>query len=78
MPNADSYLNASTLRYIDITHKKIYNSNSLEQILLTNKIKFNEIQHFNTLPAVHPYVKYLFKIIHPIFLRATKIYFYGM
>lgn len=78
MPNADAYLNASTLRYIDITHKKLYNPNSLEQIILTNNVKFDKIQYFNTLPAINPYIKLLFKIIHPIFLRATKIYFYGM
>lgn len=77
MPNADSYLNPSTLRYIDITHKTIYNKNSFEQLILTNWIVFSTIKHFNTLPAINPYIKFLFKIIHPIFLWLTKIYFYG-
>jgi hypothetical protein len=74
MPNADSS-KACALRYIDITHKKIYNSHSFEQILLTNDALFTEIKHYNTLPSISPYIKFLFKIIHPFFLIATKIYF---
>jgi len=78
MPNADSHLNVWTLRYIDITHKKIYNSNSFEQILSTNIKKKLQTQHFNTLPGINPYLKWIFKIIHPIFFRITKLYYYGM
>lgn len=78
MPNADSYLNASTLRYIDITHKTLYNSNSLEQIILSNEVYFSKIQHLNTIAAIWPLIRIVFKILHPIFLWTTKIYFYGM
>lgn len=77
MPNADSS-KACALRYIDITHRKIYNSHSFEQILLTNDALFSKIHHYNTLPSISPYIKLLFKIIHPFFLLATKVYFTGM
>lgn len=77
MPNADSQ-KACALRYIDITHKKIYNSHSFEQILLANNADFSVIKHYNTLPSISPYVKLLFKIIHPLFLLFTKIYYTWM
>lgn len=77
MPNADSH-KACALRYHDITHKKIYNSHSFEQILLTNDAMFSNINHYNTLPSLSPFIRFLFKIIHPFFLIPTKIYFAGM
>ncbi len=77
MPNADSS-KACALRYIDITHKKIYNSHSFEQILLTNDALFTTINHYNTLPSISPYIKLLFKMIHPFFWVMTKIYFAWM
>lgn len=77
MPNADS-LRACGLRYIDITHQSIYNTNSFEQIIFSNNVDFSQITHFNTLPAINPYVKMIFKVIHPVFLTFTKIYYYGM
>jgi hypothetical protein len=77
MPNADS-IRACGLRYIDITHQSIYNTNSFEQIIFSNDADFSEIIHSNTLPAINPYIKMIFKIIHPIFLTFTKIYYYGM
>lgn len=78
MPNADSHLNSCSLRYHDITHKYIYNSHSFEQIILTNEISFSKIEHFNSFPAINHYIKFLFKIIHPIFLWISKIYYYWM
>lgn len=77
MPNADSP-KAAALRYIDITHKMIYNSHSFEQRLLFNNAFFSEIKHYNTLPSINPIFKFIFKIIHPFFLITTKIYFTGM
>ena len=77
MPNADSF-KAASLRYIDITHKKIYNSHSFEQIALSNNANFSYIKHFNTLPAILPFKKVIFQIIHPIFKIFTIIYFYWM
>ena len=78
MPNADSHLNACSLRYIDITHKRIYNSNSFEQIILTNDVAFSKIKHFNSFPAIHHYIKFIFRSIHRIFLWITKVYYYWM
>lgn len=78
MPNADSNLNACSLRYHDITHKYIYNSNSFEQIILSNGIEFSKINHSNSFPAINHYIKILFRIIHPIFLWITKLYYYWM
>lgn len=77
MPNADS-MKACALRYIDVTHQTIYNTNSLEQRLFMNDAEFREVKHSNTLPAIHPIIKSVFKIIHPIFLLSTKIYYFGM
>lgn len=77
MPNADS-MKACALRHIDVTHQTIYNTNSLEQRLFMNDANFLEVNHFNTLPAIHPVIKSVFKIIHPIFLVFTKIYYFGM
>lgn len=77
MPNADSQ-KACALRYIDITHKKIYNTHSFEQIFLANDAGFSNIYHFNTLPSISPMIKFIFKIIHPIFLLLTKFYYTGM
>ncbi len=77
MPNADSP-RACASRYIDITHQSIYNTNSFEQILFTNGANFSEIIHYNTLPAINPLIKRIFKLIHPLFLISTKVYYYGM
>lgn len=77
MPNADS-AKACALRHIDVTHQTIYNVNSFEQRLFMNEAEFTEVRHFNTLPAIHPIIKLIFKIIHPFFLWSTKIYYYGM
>lgn len=77
MPNADS-TRACALRHIDITHQNIYNTHSFEQILFMNEANFTKITHHNTLPAINPRIKMLFRLIHPIFLLLTKIYYYGM
>ena len=76
MPNADS-TKACALRYIDVTHQTIYNTNSLEQRLM-NDAEFREVKHSNTLPAIRPIIKSIFRVIHPIFLLSTKIYYFGM
>lgn len=77
MPNADS-TKACALRYIDITHKKIYNAHSFEQILLANNANFWIIRHYNTLPSISWNVKIIFRLVHPIFLLFTKIYYTWM
>jgi hypothetical protein len=78
MPNADSHLNACSLRYHDITHKYLYNTHSFEQIILTNEVSFSKMMNFNSFPFVNKYIRFIFKITHPIFLLITKLYYYWM
>lgn len=77
MPNADS-LRAPTLRYNDITHKTIYNANSFLQIILSNDINYSQINNKNTIAAVSKISRTMFKIIHPIFVLLTIIYYLWM
>ncbi|MDR0282629.1 MAG: hypothetical protein LBI53_04995 [Candidatus Peribacteria bacterium] len=77
MPNAD-HLKATSSRYTDITHQKIYNSQALEQLLLANEVIFSTIKHHNTAPALNPLIIIIHKIINPFFLYLTKLRRYGM
>ena len=73
MPNANAVINASYMRYGDITHRTLYNSDSFEQIINISKVRFNEIKHLNDNPT-----NLIKKIIHNIFVLITKIYFMWM
>lgn len=77
MPNADSF-KATTARYNDITHKTIYNANSFEQIVLMDEVKYSELKNKNTIAAVSLPFRWIFKVINPIFVFFTKIYFLWM
>jgi hypothetical protein len=74
MPNADSVLLSNNWMYIDISHKRIYNSNSFEQ-LLNISLKNYEVEHIN---AYIWYSMFIKRLIHNIFLLVTKIYYKWM
>lgn len=47
MPNAGSLLWATYLRYTDVTHEILYNSNSFSQLLMASGFQKESIQHKN-------------------------------
>ncbi len=74
MPNADSVIWWVSWRYIDITHKTIYNINSFEQTIALENVNFKLIKHLNS----YIWQNFIKRIIHLIFLFFTKIYYTSM
>ncbi len=73
MPNADSVINWLSMRYWDITHKKIYNSTSFEQTINNSGNKFEKIIHLNDRPT-----NFIKRVIHKPFYYITKMYYIWM
>lgn len=74
MPNADSILETSHLRYVDITHKTSYCAWSFNQLVNCLGIPFASANHYNT----YLWRSVIKRMIHQIFLFMTKVYFMGM
>jgi hypothetical protein len=64
MPNADAYFGSATSMYTDITHKRIYNYLSFNEILLLSWFDITKIEHRN-----YWHVSKIKKIIHKFFLK---------
>lgn len=77
MPNA-ACLKWCMYMYHDITHKRIYDTDSFEQISYMNNIQWTKIHHKNTIPVASPFFVFMFKCINPIFVFFSKIYYFGM
>ena len=75
MPNAEAPYTSQ--RYLDVTHKKIYSSNSFSQILLEIGFEKNNINHYEQVLGNNIIIRgimKIFKYFHKAFLLSAGIY----
>jgi len=75
MPNADSVILLGHTAFWDVTHYRVYNTTSFEQIIKMNWINFYKITHKTLCIWCDNMIK---KIIHWIFIFLSKVYYLWM